>query len=528
MLRIKFKKIMGEILNKYLLENNTIIHHSPQNSSFFPKKIKTKNNEIYLNMEERNSELYITCYYEKNYFKHTFSGSFSLETLKQTSDYYKMFQNVNDVITEFICNKSGKEIYIIGDEESMNSINIVIPTTLENYKELRFTLFYKNKSLREKSEEKDYVINRYEYEDWVFGLNQSKILINKDLEKKAIKFWISPNKRLTAKLLYSFHSNIKFYYQDENIQEINKFHEACNKKSKILILCKSKNEIFGGYTPLCFDSSNTDKKDNKSFLFSLNKFEKYSKNSPYGSKSINCHKNYGPGFYKDLQFLENYINIVTFKRSNYVTEDNWVNKHNCYQNSKGVILEDLEIFQIEEKVYDRLEYELNNNNHNNININRRNNIGNVHNNLNNININRRNNVRNVHDNLNNTFDVNINNINRNILNRNNLNNSCILNRNRNRNIILNENNNNANSNNIDRNNNVDISNISVIDDGNISIDDIITQENPNNITQSDSKSNYSNKSFFWENNRKFHNGLESILNRSRSERNVNHTNSSSK
>ena len=44
----------------------------------YSRMIKTKKNEFFLNIETKDNELVITCYYEKNYFKHIFFFFFSL------------------------------------------------------------------------------------------------------------------------------------------------------------------------------------------------------------------------------------------------------------------------------------------------------------------------------------------------------------------------------------------------------------------------------------------------------------------
>ena len=63
------------------------------------------------------------------------------------------------------------------------------------------------------------------------------------------------------------------------IGDVETFHKNCDGIFSILVLCKSKDEIFGGYTPLSFNSENVYGYDNKSFLFSINQKEKYPKNS---------------------------------------------------------------------------------------------------------------------------------------------------------------------------------------------------------------------------------------------------------
>ena len=127
----------------------------------------------------------------------------------------------------------------------------------------------------------------------------------------SFKSWISINNKLRAKLLYSFYdipykkneNNENIYDNNINFKEtVKNFHGACDDKEKILVICKSKNEIFGGYTPLSFNSKNEYGHDEESFLFSLNDFKKYSRNYTSGTESIKCHKEYGPCFHNDLNF----------------------------------------------------------------------------------------------------------------------------------------------------------------------------------------------------------------------------------
>jgi hypothetical protein len=117
------------------------------------------------------------------------------------------------------------------------------------------------------------------------------------------------------------------------------------------MICKSNKEIFGGYTPLSFDSSDDYKNDNESFLFSINRLEKYPKDSYSRSKSIWCYREYGPSFHYDLYFRTNKINAVKFERTNYLTPNNWVNRRNCYTNELGVHLDSLEIYKIRKSDY---------------------------------------------------------------------------------------------------------------------------------------------------------------------------------
>ena len=147
------------------------------------------------------------------------------------------------------------------------------------------------------------VINIYMKKLEIKNFN-SDILVSNEDSKRAIKFWISPNEYLQAKLLYSF--NIHYnpvphkqnQYEYEFDETIRNFHRSYDYKKSILIICKSKNQIFGGYTPLSFASDDTYGCDNESFLFSLIKSsKKYPKDSFNESKSIWKYKNYGPCFH---------------------------------------------------------------------------------------------------------------------------------------------------------------------------------------------------------------------------------------
>ena len=112
------------------------------------------------------------------------------------------------------------------------------------------------------------------------------------------------------------------------------------------MICKSKNEIFGGYTPLSFSKENDYGNDNHSFLFSLTRLEKYPKDSFNRTNSIWKYENYGPSFHYDLYFRKNKMNIIKLDKTNYLTPNNWVNRKNCFFNDDGILLEALEIFQI--------------------------------------------------------------------------------------------------------------------------------------------------------------------------------------
>ena len=74
------------------------------------------------------------------------------------------------------------------------------------------------------------------------------------------------------------------------------FHELCDNQTNTLTLIETKNNFkFGGFTESAWSSNKEEKKDNNSFLFSLDKNKKYIKKDKEKS-SIYCNPDYGPFF----------------------------------------------------------------------------------------------------------------------------------------------------------------------------------------------------------------------------------------
>lgn len=212
--------------------------------SFFPKEIMTEKNKLYLNMENRNSELFISCYYKKDFRTYTFSKTFSLENFKQEYPLFHAYSNIDRIINEL---KTKKMKSIEGDEENSNTINVIISTNLTEFPIIILGLNRVNLSLEEQLRESNKTIIRYELACKIFGLEKSQILIGKDNEKMSIKPWISQKEVLKATLLYSYYTGaindlkkeITFEIkEDENNPK--EFHEKCDNKNNILIICNPK------------------------------------------------------------------------------------------------------------------------------------------------------------------------------------------------------------------------------------------------------------------------------------------------
>ena len=292
-----------------------VFNKKDEESNFYETTIITKNkgddeagrNEMKLQIEVKDSLLCIKCYYHRGYFKKTFANSFSYIDLLKQSLYFDQFRDVYEVLREIKYKAYDLKEYFDSNEETSDSIRLIIPLHSVNYQSIGFDLFEVKKSENDLLNEYKKVVNIYEKKLKILNFD-SKILLSKDAEKEAIKFWISPNRLLKANLLYSFH-DIKYIrqlngYNYEFNGTVNQFHNYCDNQSKILMICKSRNQIFGGYTPLFFQSNDSYGNDNESFLFSLNNLKKYPKDSFKNTESIWRYRDYGPSFHYDLYFIK--------------------------------------------------------------------------------------------------------------------------------------------------------------------------------------------------------------------------------
>ena len=315
--------------------------------------ITNQNNKLMIKFENKESKIDISCHYYKDYSKIEFINSYAFEELQEMSNFYRQFNNIGEIIRELNHNRINLEnkCFIKGNEDISDEIILNINLNNYNIQFIFFILKKVKKNQKEIFDEMKNIINIYLDKTKIKNFSSS-ILVSKEDEKRAIKFWISPNEKLSSKLLYSYnihytsdpHNNNNYIYNFNGT--VKDFHRQCDNKNRILMICKSKNEIFGGYTPLSFSKENDYGNDNHSFLFSLTRLEKYPKDSFDRTKSIWKYKNYGPSFHYDLYFKENKMNIIKFDKTNYLTPNNWVNRNNCFFNDDGILLEALEIFQI--------------------------------------------------------------------------------------------------------------------------------------------------------------------------------------
>ena len=205
--------------------------------------LSDKNHLINIDIKAINGKLYFNCFYEVDYLKTIFMGEFSIEELKAKSNYYRQYNDANQIIRDIKNHgeDKGKEI-----KETNDNIIIILPMNSANFKPIELPLNKKQKSEQEIIRDYKEALEKYKNEIQQLN-NKIQILDNKLIipgltdkiinDRKNIemlKMWISKFK-ITAKLLYSF-------YQTPIPQIIecgDHFHENYEKFKMLIIFIKN-------------------------------------------------------------------------------------------------------------------------------------------------------------------------------------------------------------------------------------------------------------------------------------------------
>ena len=145
----------------------------------------------------------------------------------------------------------------------------------------------------------------------------------------------------------------KFFEMSTNGSSSKDFHKYCDNKGPTLTLIKTtKNKIFGGFTPLNWESDGADKIDdnNETFIFSLNLMKKYDMIKKEKG-AIHCQKNNGPYFggfsARDFSIEKNMKKGETYANeySNFLSNKN-LDLTGGKGNGETFDIEEFEIFKI--------------------------------------------------------------------------------------------------------------------------------------------------------------------------------------
>ena len=197
----------------------------------------------------------------------------------------KLNTEINNIKNE---TKQLKEKYnnVENNEIQLKNENINLKKEINDLKEKETQLMNENSQLK-----KD-VYELKEKLNWLWSWKENRLIHNLDSKiingnmnyNLSLKNWINPSRKIKAELLYRL---------SQNGDKFSTFHELCDNKGPTLTLFHiNDGNIVGIYTPLSWDSTSKWKNDMNTFIFNLNKNQKYKKLK--NNNSIDCKSSCGP------------------------------------------------------------------------------------------------------------------------------------------------------------------------------------------------------------------------------------------
>ena len=288
--------------------------------------IENKSSKYKLSLEGGEREIKFHLEELESLPKITFEENFTLESLKQKSKFFLMFETIEELMPDMLDFFKNKK-YSLSFETNCAMISLFLPMRLVEeiilpipqtesdpnsvIQELTISmnkLIKQIKSMKvemndmkelneqinsmklEMNEMKEFIDQLKEVDYIVGSINRNKALqsdkiIIDEKEKKLICDWISVDRKVNMTLLYK---------ATRDGDSSSAFHNKCNGKSPTLTLVKTSNGYrCGGFTNTPWDSSEKCKEDNNAFVFSMDTRSKYMSTN---SNSIYCYSKYGPIF----------------------------------------------------------------------------------------------------------------------------------------------------------------------------------------------------------------------------------------
>ena len=357
----------------------TIITPKEPDTNFQNKKtLKLKIDDINYNLILSYNEKIISFEIEKeNEFpKKYYNLYLDLEQLINIDKYFSQFESLSEIPSSFEALIEMKKLELIKEEKEMK-IRIINPL---NKKELYINIPLKEKSLKsevdslipyikslhekiDKTENRITLLENKVNELYIikdeFQKLKKKEKEQKEKEKEQNEIKEKDNrlfpesniiKKEDEKIILSwlFQKPLKFSLlldTQKDGDSISTFYQKCKKKAPTILFFKTtKGARFGGYTTQIWPT-NGKSKDEKSFLFSLNKKEKYKVNNP--EKAIF-------GWYDCFQFGTCCFRIYDKCT---LTDNNYINDNKRYYNvpdnygltdgEKKFVISSYEVYHIE-------------------------------------------------------------------------------------------------------------------------------------------------------------------------------------
>ena len=327
--------------------------------------ISNNNNKFFIKFYNKGNSLLISCYYQKEILKFEYESEFDINYIKKVK-LFTIYDSIDECLNEIFIGINTNKSTI---KENTDNIILTIPLINTKFKEIIFEIKEKEKNDKQKIGELFTIINLQQKEiinlkNENNNLKEKIIRIEKDLldfkkvieieiEKKlsidsniiydiisyknSFKYWINPNHTIKSELLYRL---------TKDGELISTFHNKCDNISPTLVLVESLNGYkFGGYTTCTWDYKGLDKNDNKTFLFSLNKNQKFEKKyNKYNNRDIYSGSNFGPYFgYDDLYFNSSMKNCYSWKSSQY----SFLNDKDLANNNENSIeVKEVEVYKL--------------------------------------------------------------------------------------------------------------------------------------------------------------------------------------
>ena len=302
--------------------------------------ISNTNKHYFIKILNKVNSILISCYYQKEISKTEYESEFDINYLKKVK-LFSIYDSIDECLDEIFAGIDTNKTII---NENSNNIILTIPLNNIKYKEIKFEIKEKEKNDKQKLEELFTIINLQQKEIVNLKSENSNLkekitkiendikdllqfkneimeerkisidsnIINNNLSyKKSLKKWINPNQSIKFELLYRL---------TKDGDSISTFHNKCDNISPTLVLAESLDGYkFGGFTTCTWDTKSKNKNDGKTFLFSLNKNQKFEKKyNQNDNRDIYAYSSYGPYFgYDDLYFSNSMKNCYSYQSNQY-------------------------------------------------------------------------------------------------------------------------------------------------------------------------------------------------------------------
>ena len=257
-----------------------------------------------LTLKYENNNLNITCLEINSIPSNKYEMKYSKKDLEKISRFFIIYDNIEDSLPELINQIEKKEIII---NTTSSSLQITFKIKILNFKDFTLELLkqkndvettveflcetvnylknenmeLKNENVELKKEINELKLKIQEINEIIKPIQEEKLriekiqkqfleskIISENDEKELILKWINPKSNIKLTLLFQ---------SSRDGDRTSIFYNKVSNKSSILIIIKSNYGYrFGGYTTLNFQNTNGNyKKDEKAFIFSIDKKKKY-------------------------------------------------------------------------------------------------------------------------------------------------------------------------------------------------------------------------------------------------------------